>query len=102
MTKKLFFIILCLLFIGNTCLVTYDNLPAVFSLILVTIGHSLFFIFGKTTKQIFVNISIGSFSIIYFIVFKPLHIGLVNNLIYAIVYYGVYSFLKKDLSKNIC
>lgn len=102
MTKiRYMYISLFLLFLGNGILITQLNIPIFLSLFLISMGHILFIRVGTMCRDVrkflLVDVGIASILLLYYFMFREYNVGLVHNLIIALILLCGFKFIDQDL-----
>ena len=98
-----------LLFLGNTLLLKSTEFPIILSIIMILLGHLFIILIGKEQfglkKIIKSNIVIALVFTIYYFIFKQMQLGLLHNIMIAMIAYISFWYLsqakeKQEMKKN--
>ena len=89
-----------LLFLGNTLLLKSTEFSIILSIIMILLGHLFIILIGKEQfglkKIIKTNIVIALVFMIYHFVFNQMQLGLLHNILIAIIVYISFWYLSRE------
>lgn len=89
-----------LLFLGNTLLLRSTEFSIIVSIIMILLGHIFIILIGKEQfglkKIIKSNIVIALVFMIYHFVFNQMQLGLLHNILIAIIVYVSFWYLSRE------
>ena len=89
-----------LLFLGNTLLLRSTEFSIIVSIIMILLGHLFIILIGKeqfgSKKMIKSNIVIALVFTIYYFVFNQMQLGLLHNILIAIIVYVSFWYLSRE------
>lgn len=89
-----------LLFLGNTLLLRSTEFSIILSIIIILLGHLFIILIGKEQfglkKIIKSNIVIALVFMIYHFVFNQMQLGLLHNILIAIIVYVSFWYLSRE------
>ena len=89
-----------LLFLGNTLLLRSTEFSIILSIIMILLGHLFIILIGKEQfglkKIIKTNIVIALVFMIYHFVFNQMQLGLLHNILIAIIVYISFWYLSRE------
>ena len=89
-----------LLFLGNTLLLRSTEFSIILSIIMILLGHIFIILIGKEQfglkKIIKSNIVIALVFMIYHFVFNQMQLGLLHNILIAIIVYVSFWYLSRE------
>ena len=89
-----------LLFLGNTLLLRSTEFSIILSIIMILLGHLFIILIGKEQfglkKIIKSNIVIALVFMIYHFVFNQMQLGLLHNILIAIIVYVSFWYLSRE------
>ncbi len=89
-----------LLFLGNTLLLRSTEFSLILSIIIILLGHIFIILIGKEQfglkKIIKSNIVIALVFMIYHFVFNQMQLGLLHNILIAIIVYVSFWYLSRE------
>ena len=89
-----------LLFLGNTLLLRSTEFSIILSIIMILLGHLFIILIGKEQfglkKIIKSNIVIALVFMIYHFVFNQMQLGLLHNILIAIIVYISFWYLSRE------
>lgn len=87
-----------LLFMGNVLLLTHQNFPIYFSMLLIVLGHISVISFGKNkiglVEIVKIDFILGGLLIGYYLIFNDYNLGLAHNFIIALILWGSWIYLR--------
>ena len=88
-----------LLFLGNTLLLRSTEFSIILSIIMILLGHLFIILIGKEQfglkKIIKINIVIALVFMIYHFIFNQMKLGLLHNILIAIIVYVSFWYLSR-------
>ena len=93
-----------LIFLGNTLLLKSTEFSIILSIIIILLGHLFIILIGKEQfglkKIIKSNIVIALVFTIYYFVFNQMQLGLLHNIIIAMIVYISFWYLSREKEKQ--